>query len=135
MMSNGAVSWLSKRQAVVALSTAEAEYIALSTATPEVIWLRKLLKDLGQPPEGPTTLYEDNQGAIAIAQNPVAHSRTKHIDIRYHFIREGIESGLMDLEFCPSVFMKADIPIKPLLRARFGVLTMALGLTCRSNKQ
>ena len=80
----GAVSWLSKKQATVALSTAEAEYVALSTATQEAIWLRRLLADVGEPLEEPIVIHEDNQGAIAMAKNPVGHARTKHIDIRYH---------------------------------------------------
>ena len=89
LMAGGPVNWLSKKQAVVALSTSEAEYIALSSATQEAMWLRKLLiSDLQVTSQEPTVLMEDNQGAISIARNPVAHSRTKHIDIRYHYIRE-----------------------------------------------
>ena len=68
------ISWLSKKQAVVALSTSEAEYIALSLATQEAVWLRRLLTDLMAPPDGPTILMEDNQGAIAIARNPIGQS-------------------------------------------------------------
>ena len=84
-MAGGAVSWLSKKQAVVALSTSEAEYIALSLATQEAVWLQRLLTELNLP-NTPVTMMEDNQGAIAIAKNPVAHSRTKHIDIRYYYV-------------------------------------------------
>ena len=88
MLASGSISWSSRKQAVVALSTAEAEYIALSSATQEIMWLRRLLTDLHSKPYGPTELKEDNQGAIAIAKNPVTHNRTKHIDIRHHFVRE-----------------------------------------------
>ncbi len=87
LMAGGAISWLSKKQAIVALSTSEAEYVALSLATQEAVWLRRLLTDLRAAPNGPTLLMEDNQGAIAIARNPIAHARTKHIDIRYHSIK------------------------------------------------
>ena len=87
----GAVSWLSKRQATIALLTTEAEYVALCMATQEAIWLRRLLADIGEPPEGPKEIYEDNQGAISMAKNPVGHARTKHIDIRYHFVRERVQ--------------------------------------------
>ena len=76
------------RNSVVALSTAEAEYIALSCAAQEVMWLRKLQRDLEILIDKPIIIMEDNQGAIAMAQNPVNHTRTKHIDIRYHFVRE-----------------------------------------------
>jgi len=91
MMSGAAVIWLSKKQSTVALSTSEAEYIALNTATQEAIWFRRLLCDLGNSTDEPTILMEDNQGAIAIAHNPVDHARTKHIDIRYHFVRESVQ--------------------------------------------
>ncbi len=87
LLGGGAVSWLSKKQSTVALSTAEAEYVALSQAAQECVWLRRLLSDLGMD-VSPVMILEDNQGAIAIAKNPVDHSRTKHIDIRYHYIRE-----------------------------------------------
>ena len=82
-MAGGAISWLRKKQAVVALSTSEAKYIALSLATQETVWLRRLFTELNLPIQSVTTM-EDNQGAIAIAKNPVAYSRTKHIDIQYH---------------------------------------------------
>ena len=77
LLSGGAVSWLSKNQAIVALSTAEAAYDTLSQAAQESTWLKRLLSDLGM-----------SDSAIAIAKIPVTHSRTKHIDIRYHYIRE-----------------------------------------------
>ena len=86
-MTGGPISWYSKKQAIVALSTSEAEYVALSAATQEAVWLRRLLTDLQVTLSEPTVLMEDNQGAIAIAiaRNPTAHARTKHIDICYHF--------------------------------------------------
>ena len=84
MMSGGAISWISQKQATVALSTAEAEYIALGSATQEAIWLRRLLNDLHISQTKPTTIREDNQGAIAMAKYPIGHKRTKHIDIKHH---------------------------------------------------
>ena len=80
LMGDGTVSWTSKAQPVVALSSSEAEYIALSMATQEAAWMQKLLNDL-QACVSPLKIMEDNQGAIAIAKDPVAHARTKHIDI------------------------------------------------------
>ena len=124
----GAVSWLSKKQATVALSTAEAEYVALSTATQEAIWLRRLLADVGEPPEGPTEIYEDNQGAISMAKNPVGHARTKHIDIRYHFVREGVQDGAIALKYIATDEMIADILTKPLPKHRFQKLVTELGM-------
>ena len=87
LLAGGAISWVSKKQAVVALSTSEAEYVALSLAAQEAAWLQKFLTEL-QITSKPIVIMEDNQGAIALARNLIAHSRTKHIDIRYHFIRE-----------------------------------------------
>ena len=130
MMGGGPVSWLSKKKAIVALSTSEAEYVALSFATQEVVWLRKLLiTDLKSTSQKPTVLMEDNQGAISIAKNPVAHARTKHIDIRYHYIREAVQNGTINLCFCPSENMIADLLTKPLPRGRFTMLRDAMGLT------
>ena len=85
LIAGGAVSWLSKRQATVALSTAEAEYVSLTTMIQEAIWIRRLLQCIGEK-DDTVTVFEDNQGAIKMAQNPVMHSRTKHIDIRYHSV-------------------------------------------------
>ena len=76
------MNWLSNKQRIVTLSTAEAEYVALSTATQEAVWLRKLLKDFGEAQDQATMVMEDNQGAICIAKNSAEHLRTKHIDIR-----------------------------------------------------
>ena len=79
---NGTISWSSRKQPTVAKSSTEAEYVALSSATQEAIWLRRLMKDFGKQTDAPTTIYEDNQGAIELAKNAKYHSRTKHIDIR-----------------------------------------------------
>ena len=128
LMSGGAVSWLSKKQTTVALSTAEAEYIALCSATQETVWLRRLLMDLNLNPCNATTLMEDNQSAIAIARNPVAHTRTKHIDIRYHYVREAVQEGTIDICYCPSADMIADILTKPLSRERFEKLRLQMGM-------
>ena len=83
------------------------------TATQEVVWLRKLLMtDLRVTSQGPTVLMEDNQGAIAISKNPVGHARTKHIDIRYHYIREAMQNGIINLHYCPTEEMIADLLTK-----------------------
>jgi len=88
---------LSNKKPSLTLSTAEAQYVALSTAVQETVWLRKLLKDFGAEENQHTVIMEDNQGAICIAKNAVAHSRTKHIDIRYHYIREAIHDDFVEL--------------------------------------
>ena len=83
LMAKGHISWTSKKEPVITLSTSEAEYIAVSAAAQEAVWLRRFLADLKALPEDPTIIMEDNQGGIALAKNPIAHARTKHIDIKY----------------------------------------------------
>ena len=74
--------------------------MALSVTTQEAIWLRQLREDLGVTEADPTLIYEDNQGAISMANNPVFHKRTKHVQIHYHFVREAVEQGTITLEYC-----------------------------------
>lgn len=114
----GVISWSSKRQRTVALSTTEAEYMALTQTTKEAIWLRRLLEELGFA-QTTTTIYEDNESSISLARNPVQHARTKHIDIQYHFTREKIESKDIRLEYLPTDRMLADIMTKPLSPVKF----------------
>ena len=116
------ISWKSKRQCSVALSTCEAEYVAMSIACQELVYLKKnLLQDM-LCMDLHAVLYSDNQGAIALSKNPTKHSKAKHIDIRFHFIRECYLQHLMKLEFIPSNDNYADIftkPPKKLLLQRF----------------
>ena len=124
------VSWFSKKQASVALSTTEAEYIAASACLQEVIWLRTLLEDLGFPQTEATRIYEDNQGCIKLAQNSRCDARTKHIDIRHHFIREKLDEKVIQLEYCPTNDNLADVFTKPLPGPQFAKLRDGLGLLC-----
>lgn len=128
MLSGGAVSWSSKKQKCVALSTAEAEYIALSSAAQESIWLRQLLTELGKSLEMPTVLFEDNKSSIAMTRNPQFHGRAKHIDIKHHFIREQVSRGKVQLEYCPTAEMTADILTKALSREKFSKLRIKSGV-------
>ncbi len=127
-MGGTAVSWLSKQQPVVALSSCEAEYIALSAAVQELIWLNRLLGELGFKDLVFTVIYEDNQGAIALAKNPVGHKRTKHIDMRYHFIREKIDRGQLVLKYRSTKDMTADIFTKGLPVNKFVQFRADLGV-------
>ena len=90
--------------------------MAFGFATQEIAWLKKLQTDLRVTLLGPTVLMEDNQGAIAITKNPVRHARTKHIDIWCHYIHEAVQNGNVDLLYCPSEEMKADLLTKLMLR-------------------
>jgi hypothetical protein len=123
------VTWAAKKQPTVALSSTEAEYMAVTQACKEAIWLRRLLTDLGYNQEAPTIIYEDNQGCIELARNPVHHSRTKHIDIQWHFIREKLESQEIQLKYCETANMVADICTKALPRVKFRHLRDLMGLT------
>lgn len=96
-LGSGVFSWASKKQQTVAQSSAEAEYVAASMATSQAIWLRRIFEDVGQSQEEGTERFCDNKSAIAIGKNPVCHNRTKHIAIKYHFIREAIENGEIQL--------------------------------------
>ena len=130
-ISGSIVSWASKKQSTVALSSKEAEYMALTQATKEAIWFRRLLQELGfqsQKSAAPTLIYEDNQSCIALAKNPVHHARTKHIDIQHHFIREKVESCEIRLEYVPTEEMVADALAKALPRPRFEKFVGMMGL-------
>jgi hypothetical protein len=117
----GPISWSSRLQPTVALSSSEAEYMALCSATQEAIYLRQLTEDFGYRQTRPTRIYEDNQGCIALTKNPVLHKRTKHISIRYHFIRERIDTEI-EPHYIPTQHQLADIFTKALLKQQFEFL-------------
>jgi hypothetical protein len=122
MISGGCVSWMSKLQPTVALSSAEAEYMAVCAAVQEAIHMRSLLRDLGCQQDQPTIIFEDNQGCIALSENPVHHKRTKHIEIRYHFTRERVESGEVVLKYVATEHQLADMLTKALHSYRMSIL-------------
>ena len=128
ILSGGPVSWSSRKQKCVALSTAEAEYVALSAAVQECMWLRQLESELSGDNDTPTVIFEDNQSTIAMAKNPQFHGRAKHIDIRHHFVREQLAHGTIQLEYCPTTEMTADIFTKGLNGERFKNLREKAGI-------
>jgi hypothetical protein len=128
MMTNGIVAWCSQRQKSVALSTTEAEYVALSQAVQELTWLTLLTSDLLETQGETPVLYADNQSAIKLLNNPEFHKRTKHIDVRYHYIREKFNEGVFSLEYVCSKEQLADILTKPTPRTRFQELREMLGI-------
>jgi hypothetical protein len=121
------IVWSSRRQATVSASTVEAEYIAITEAGREIMWLRELLETLGYS-QPITTLRCDNQGAIALAKKPSSHPRTKHIAIRYHQIREWAEQGMIRLEYVDTKSQKADILTKPLPGPAHAACVQGIGL-------
>ncbi|KAI3735789.1 hypothetical protein L6452_15302 [Arctium lappa] len=121
------VSWTSKKQISVSTSTTEAEYVAAGSCCPQVLWMRNQL--LGYDLQlTKIPIYCDSTSAIAIANNPVLHSKTKHIEIRYHFIRDHVMNGDIELHFIPTDYQLADLFTKPLDETRFNFLISELGM-------
>jgi len=112
------VAWQSLKQKMVALSTCEAEYVTAATATCQVVWLRRLLGELTGAKVQPPALKVDNQPTIALAKNPVLHDRSKHIDVKFHFLRDCVDGGQLVIEFIESERQLADILIKSLRKLR-----------------
>jgi hypothetical protein len=129
LIDGGAVSWGARKQEIVALSTTEAEYVAATHAAKEGLWLRRLIGEVFRPLATPTSLHCDNQSAIALTKDGPFHARTKHIDIRYHFIRFVIENGFIKLIYCPTNDMVADTLTKALPSAKAKHFAAALGLS------
>ncbi|GJZ51060.1 retrovirus-related pol polyprotein from transposon TNT 1-94 [Tanacetum coccineum] len=125
------VSWSSKKQKSTAISTTEAEYIAMSGCYAQILWMRSQLSDYGFA-FNKIPLYCDNRSAIALCCNNVQHSRSKHIDIRHHFIREQVEKGVVELYFVTTDYQLADIFTKALPRERFEFLLPRLGMKSMS---
>lgn len=123
-----AVSWQSQKQKVVALSSCEAEYIAGATAACQGVWLAKLLSILRSEQCRPFTLKMDSQSAIALSKNPVFHERSKHIDVCFHFIRECIGDGTMEVDHVRTEEQVADVLTKPLGRDKFCELRILMGV-------
>ncbi|PKA55902.1 Retrovirus-related Pol polyprotein from transposon TNT 1-94 [Apostasia shenzhenica] len=128
MMCSGAVSWSSKKQPIVTLSTTEAEFVAATACACQAIWLRKVLKILQFKQVGATTIFCDNNSAIKLSKNPVLHGRSKHIDVKYYFLRDLSNNGTIKLVYCRSEDQVADIQTKPLKLVTFAKLRGLLGV-------
>ena len=122
------MSWSSKKQPIVALSSTEAEFIALTHATKELIWLRSLIGEIAWPLWHPTVLFCDNQSAIALTRDGVYRLWSKHIDIRFHFICEMASRNLIDIRYCPTNEMIADMLTKALAHPKLSLFSMQCGL-------
>jgi len=124
----GAITWRSKKQLVVALSSTVAEYVALSEAVHEACWLRSLFGELGYKQKLPIKIYSDNEGAVAMVKNPQFHQRAKHIKIKYHSIRQMIKRDKVAVENCQGHQQTADILTKPLPHAKHKQHTSKMGM-------
>ena len=130
-----AISWTSQKQKIVALSTCEAEYIAITAAACQGIWLSRFITELKGEKVKLVTLKVDNKSAIDLSRNPVYHSRSKHIDTRYHFIRSCVEEKLVKLEHVKTEEQLADGFTKALGRLKFVEMRVKLGLGCAGGKE
>jgi len=128
LLAGAPISWQAKKQTTVAQSTVEAEYAAMAHAAKEMIWLQHLLRDLGMSKYAPRTLFCDNQRAISLAKNPTHHAKMKHVDIQLHFIRDHVEKGTINVEYCPMEDMLADLMTKGLARERHERLLGLMGV-------
>ena len=126
-MGGRTVSWISKMQQVVALSTMEAEYVAAIEASREMIWLQSFMEELGKKQEN-SRLYNDSQSAIHLAKNSAFHSRTKHIQLKYHFIRSVLDEELLKLEKIHTSQNFADMLTKAVTREKLSSCSVSVGL-------
>ncbi|XP_055825471.1 uncharacterized mitochondrial protein AtMg00810-like [Solanum dulcamara] len=126
-MGGSLISWKSKKQISVSLSSAEAEYRSMRRVVAEVTWLNRLLRDLSAPPKLPILVHSDSQSALHIARNPVFHERTKHVELDCYFVRQQFTAGLISLNFVPSASQVVDIFTKPLSGPAHNTILRKLG--------
>ena len=133
MMGDGAVAWSSKKQPIVTLSTTEAEYVAATACACQSIWMREVLNSIEEDLCKCVTVFCDNSSSIKLSKNPVFHGRTKHINVKFHFIRDLIKKGDVELMYCRTKEQLADIMTKPLKLEDFVKLRMLLGVQEKKN--
>ncbi|RVX17651.1 Retrovirus-related Pol polyprotein from transposon TNT 1-94 [Vitis vinifera] len=129
LLSEGAVAWSSKKQPVVTLSTTEAEFVAAASCACQGVWMRRVLEKLGHSQGKCTTVLCDNNSTIKLSKNPVMHGRSKHIDVRFHFLRDLTREGVVELKHCGTQEQVADIMTKPLKLDVFLKLRELLGVS------
>jgi hypothetical protein len=122
------VAWLSKKQGSISLSTTEVEYIAAATCCTQVLWMIQTLADLEVKYTALTPIHCDSTSAISVSKNPVFHSKTKHIPIKYHFLREQVTNQIVQVHYIPTIEQIADIFTKPLAKTSFEYLRQKLGV-------
>lgn len=130
---NNIISWCSERQKAVSLSTMESEYVAASNSIRELIWLKAFIGEILSINFKKINFFMDNQSAIRLIKNPELHKRSKHIDVKYHFIREKYEDGLFTINYIPTEKMIADMLTKPLPKQRFNILRTSMSVVTNKN--
>nr|XP_043615994.1 secreted RxLR effector protein 161-like [Erigeron canadensis] len=119
MFSKAAICWSSCKQEIVTLSSTEAEYVVATSCACHCVWLKGLLEDLGEKISGPLEVLCDNSSSIKLSKNPVMHRRTKHIDVRFHYLRDLVNQDVVKLKFCKTEDQLADVMTKPIKLATF----------------
>src|ERR1700679_1801578 len=114
LVSEGAITWKSKKQTIIAMSSTESEYVALSEAGQGAFWLRNLYDKIGFAQMGPTVIKSNNEGSVILSHNPQFHARTKHIEIRHHWVRDLVNDEILDIQSCRDPEQTADILTKPI---------------------
>jgi len=127
------VSWFSKKYSSIALSTTEAKYVVVASCCTQLLWMMKTSQDIHITCTPPISILCGNTSAICISKNPVMHSKTNHIPIKYHFLREQVFEQKVKLEYVPSKEQVADIFTKPLPRETFEYLRQKLGVVATSS--
>lgn len=128
ILSNAAICWSSRKQEIVTLSSTEAEYVAATTCACHCVWLKGLMEELSNEQIGTVNIMCDNSSSIKLSKNPVLHRRTKHIDVRFHYLRELVNKGKVQLVFCSSENQIADIMTKPVKLEVFEKMRTLLGV-------
>lgn len=133
MLGKGAVSWASKKQPIVTLSTTEAEFVAAAYGACQAVWQRNILEEIGFIQREETVLFCDNSSTIKLSKNPVLHGRSKHIHVRYHFLRELVNEGVIKLEYCSTAEQISDIMTKTVTLEVFEKLRKKLGVCLKED--
>jgi hypothetical protein len=127
------VSWLSKKHGSISLSTTEAEYITATTCCTQILWMIQTLAYLKVTYTNPIPLHCDNTSAISVSKNPILHANTKHIPIKYHFLKEQVTDRVVQVNYIPYTEQIVDIFTKLLAKTQFEYLRQKLGMTLLSN--
>jgi len=128
MLGLGVVAWSSKKQSIVTLSTTQAEFVATTACACQAIWFRRILEELQFKQRGPTAIYCDNISTIKLSKNPVFHDMSKHIDVRFYFLRDLTKDEVIEVLYCKSENQVVDILTKPLKLSAFQKLRNLLGV-------
>jgi hypothetical protein len=132
ILCGAAITWASRKQQTISTSTTEAEYVGLCNAAKEAVWIRNFLRDVGRGEYAggthATRILGDNQGALRLVANPEFHSRSKHIDVQHHYVRELLENGTISVDYIQTSEMAADCLTKPLKKVQLRANLEMLGL-------